>query len=188
MVSSALFIIIRTVLQLVYHRMYRMLSGIRSATQPLSLPMVTCTAVQQVISFSGEFPSSSKSNNSKILKFIISAVVFPYLLVFGIVSIYFINEQYYLYACITVISQWSLNDIEYFDSDNLEWLAKSTNWAKFTATASLGVVHKGHESDALSLMSQYLPKDSSGGWLASWNVCTSPCMTGIMISDWLVWL
>lgn len=46
--------------------------------------------------------------------------------------------------------------------DNLEWLAKSTNWAKFTATASLGVVHKGHESDALSLMSQYLPKDSSG--------------------------
>ena len=49
-----------------------------------------------------------------------------------------------------------------FLRDNLEWLAKSTNWAKFTATASLGVVHKGHESDALSLMAQYLPRDSAG--------------------------
>lgn len=26
--------------------------------------------------------------------------------------------------------------------DNLEWLARATNWAKFTATASLGVIHK----------------------------------------------
>jgi len=50
-----------------------------------------------------------------------------------------------------------------FLRDNLEWLAKSTNWAKFTATASLGVVHKGHESDALALMAQYLPRDSAGG-------------------------
>ncbi|XP_067949261.1 26S proteasome non-ATPase regulatory subunit 1-like [Watersipora subatra] len=50
-----------------------------------------------------------------------------------------------------------------FLRDNLEWLAKSTNWAKFTATASLGVVHKGHENDALSLMAQYLPRDSTGG-------------------------
>ena len=46
--------------------------------------------------------------------------------------------------------------------DNLEWLAKSTNWAKFTATASLGVVHKGHEKDVLKLMASYLPRDSIG--------------------------
>lgn len=26
--------------------------------------------------------------------------------------------------------------------ENLEWLARATNWAKFTATASLGVIHK----------------------------------------------
>merc|ERR1719219_1994479 len=36
-----------------------------------------------------------------------------------------------------------------FLKDNLEWLARSTNWAKFTATSSVGVIHKGHESDAL---------------------------------------
>ncbi|OXB62078.1 hypothetical protein ASZ78_010483 [Callipepla squamata] len=29
-----------------------------------------------------------------------------------------------------------------FLRDNLEWLARATNWAKFTATASLGVIHK----------------------------------------------
>ena len=48
-----------------------------------------------------------------------------------------------------------------FLRDNLDWLSRATNWAKFTATASLGVIHKGHEKEALSLMSSYLPKDSS---------------------------
>lgn len=46
--------------------------------------------------------------------------------------------------------------------DNLEWLARATNWAKFTAAASLGVIHKGHVKEALNLMSAYLPKDSTG--------------------------
>ncbi|XP_048588551.1 26S proteasome non-ATPase regulatory subunit 1 [Nematostella vectensis] len=50
-----------------------------------------------------------------------------------------------------------------FLRNNLEWLARATNWAKFTATASLGVIHKGHEQDALKLMSSYLPKDGTGG-------------------------
>uniref|UniRef100_A0A8C0TRT7 26S proteasome non-ATPase regulatory subunit 1 n=1 Tax=Canis lupus familiaris TaxID=9615 RepID=A0A8C0TRT7_CANLF len=49
-----------------------------------------------------------------------------------------------------------------FLRDNLEWLAR-TNWAKFTATASLGVIHKGHEKEALQLMATYLPKDTSPG-------------------------
>jgi hypothetical protein len=29
-----------------------------------------------------------------------------------------------------------------FLRDNLDWLSRATNWAKFTATASLGVIHK----------------------------------------------
>ncbi|CAF3856457.1 unnamed protein product [Rotaria magnacalcarata] len=49
-----------------------------------------------------------------------------------------------------------------FFRDNLEWLARATNWAKFTAAASLGVIHKGHIKEALNLMSAYLPKDSTG--------------------------
>lgn len=43
--------------------------------------------------------------------------------------------------------------------DNLEWLARATNWAKLTATASLGVIHRGHEQEALTLMQSYLPKE-----------------------------
>uniref|UniRef100_A0A3P8W745 26S proteasome non-ATPase regulatory subunit 1 n=1 Tax=Cynoglossus semilaevis TaxID=244447 RepID=A0A3P8W745_CYNSE len=49
------------------------------------------------------------------------------------------------------------------NKENLEWLARATNWAKFTATASLGVIHKGHEKEALQLMATYLPKDTSPG-------------------------
>lgn len=45
-----------------------------------------------------------------------------------------------------------------FLRDNLEWLGRAVNWAKFTATASLGVIHHGHEKDALHLLAPYLPK------------------------------
>ncbi|XP_055592826.1 26S proteasome non-ATPase regulatory subunit 1 [Uranotaenia lowii] len=47
-----------------------------------------------------------------------------------------------------------------FLRDNLEWLARATNWAKMTATASLGVIHRGHETESLALMQSYLPKES----------------------------
>jgi 26S proteasome regulatory subunit N2 len=45
---------------------------------------------------------------------------------------------------------------------NLEWLAKAVHWAKFTATASLGVIHKGHiNQESLSILSTYLPNPQS---------------------------
>ncbi len=47
-----------------------------------------------------------------------------------------------------------------FLRDNLDWLARATNWDKLSATASLGVIHRGHEKDSLALMQTYLPKDS----------------------------
>lgn len=45
-----------------------------------------------------------------------------------------------------------------FLRENLDWLGRAVNWAKFTATASLGVIHHGHEKDALHLLAPYLPK------------------------------
>ncbi|KAG3100482.1 26S proteasome non-ATPase regulatory subunit 1 A [Phytophthora idaei] len=56
-----------------------------------------------------------------------------------------------------------------FLRENLEWLGKATNWAKFTATASLGVVHKGHVRESMNLLAPYLPQ---GG------MTTSPCSEG----------
>lgn len=32
--------------------------------------------------------------------------------------------------------------VDTFLRSNLDWLAKATNWAKFSATASLGVIHR----------------------------------------------
>jgi len=51
-----------------------------------------------------------------------------------------------------------------FLRDNLDWMAKASNWAKFTATASVGVVHAGHVGDATMLLRAYLPQ---GGASAS---------------------
>lgn len=50
-----------------------------------------------------------------------------------------------------------------FLRDNLEWLTRAVNWAKFTATASIGVIHKGHVKHARGLMQAYLPSESSSG-------------------------
>lgn len=36
--------------------------------------------------------------------------------------------------------------VDSFLRDNLEWLSRATNWAKFGATAGLGVIHRGHLS------------------------------------------
>jgi len=46
-----------------------------------------------------------------------------------------------------------------FLRDNLEWLGKATNWAKFSTTAGLGVIHKGHLKQAKTVLDPYLPKD-----------------------------
>ncbi len=32
--------------------------------------------------------------------------------------------------------------VDQFLRDNLEWLSRATNWAKFSATAGLGVIHR----------------------------------------------
>ncbi|ELQ33180.1 hypothetical protein MCOR27_007317 [Pyricularia oryzae] len=48
-----------------------------------------------------------------------------------------------------------------FFRDNLEWLGKAVNWSKFTATAALGVIHRGNLTQSRKLLEPYLPK--SGG-------------------------
>ncbi len=47
--------------------------------------------------------------------------------------------------------------VDTFLRENLEWLARATHWAKFSATASLGVIHKGHLKESLRLLAPYLP-------------------------------
>lgn len=53
--------------------------------------------------------------------------------------------------------------VDVFLRDNLEWLARATNWAKFTATASIGMIHRGHHKESLKLLEPYLPKDGVAG-------------------------
>ncbi|KAI6191898.1 26S proteasome non-ATPase regulatory subunit 1 [Aphelenchoides bicaudatus] len=45
-----------------------------------------------------------------------------------------------------------------FLRDNLDWISKATNWNKFNAVATLGLIHRGHEANALKLLDPYLPK------------------------------
>lgn len=51
--------------------------------------------------------------------------------------------------------------IDNFLRDNLDWLARITAWAKFSATSCLGVIHGRHASAALNLLSPYLPSSAA---------------------------
>ncbi|KAF2285655.1 hypothetical protein GH714_006259 [Hevea brasiliensis] len=53
--------------------------------------------------------------------------------------------------------------VDTFLRENLDWLSRATNWAKFSATAGLGVIHRGHLQQGRSLMRPYLPQGGSGG-------------------------
>lgn len=46
-----------------------------------------------------------------------------------------------------------------FLRENLDWLAKASNWSKFTATAALGVINKGNLKEGISILRPYLPQD-----------------------------
>nr|KAJ0223780.1 hypothetical protein LSAT_V11C200065920 [Lactuca sativa] len=53
--------------------------------------------------------------------------------------------------------------VDTFLRENLDWLSRATNWAKFSATAGLGVIHGGHLQQGRSLMAPYLPQSGAGG-------------------------
>ena len=48
--------------------------------------------------------------------------------------------------------------IDSFFRENLEWLGKAVNWSKFTATAALGVIHRGNLGQGQKLLEPYLPR------------------------------
>jgi len=50
-----------------------------------------------------------------------------------------------------------------FLRQNLDWLQRATNWSKFSATAALGVIHKGQLSQSMGLLAPYLPQEGVSG-------------------------
>ncbi|KAK7753087.1 proteasome regulatory particle base subunit [Diatrype stigma] len=62
--------------------------------------------------------------------------------------------------CNAFMNQGTTNDK--FFRDNLDWLGKAVNWSKFTATAALGVIHRGNLSQSRKLLEPYLPRGAGG--------------------------
>ncbi|KUJ09571.1 26S proteasome regulatory complex, non-ATPase subcomplex, Rpn2/Psmd1 subunit [Mollisia scopiformis] len=63
--------------------------------------------------------------------------------------------------CNAFMNQGTTNDK--FFRDNLDWLGKAVNWSKFSATAALGVIHRGNLSQCRKLLEPYLPRRTSLG-------------------------
>lgn len=85
-----------------------------------------------------------------------------------------------------------------FLRDNLEWLRRATNWAKFSVIAGLGVVHKGHLKESMKVLAPYLPESgtssspySEGGSLYALGIIhanhgESMTSQGVTISEYLL--
>lgn len=52
-----------------------------------------------------------------------------------------------------IMNAATTNDV--FLRDNLNWVAKATNWGRFSATASLGMIHQGNKKEALNVLQPY---------------------------------
>ncbi|KAK1279681.1 hypothetical protein QJS04_geneDACA019742 [Acorus gramineus] len=53
--------------------------------------------------------------------------------------------------------------VDTFLRESLDWLNKATNWGKFSATAGLGVIYRGHLQQGRSLLEPYLPQTGAAG-------------------------
>ncbi|KAL3425549.1 proteasome/cyclosome [Phlyctema vagabunda] len=63
--------------------------------------------------------------------------------------------------CNAFMNQGTTNDK--FFRDNLDWLGKAVNWSKFSATAALGVIHRGNVTQSRKLLEPYLPRRTAVG-------------------------
>ena len=84
-----------------------------------------------------------------------------------------------------------------FLRENLEWLGLASNWSKFTATAALGVIHKGHFQEGMNILGPYLPQAngndsgipgaaySEGGALYALGLIHAGCGSGRQVEGYL---
>ena len=85
-----------------------------------------------------------------------------------------------------------------FLHENLEWLGKASNWSKFSATAALGVIHKGHFEEGMNILKPYLPAEgnapatnipgaqySEGGALYALGLVNAGCGSGRDVEGYL---
>lgn len=83
-----------------------------------------------------------------------------------------------------------------FLRENLEWLGLASNWAKFSTTAALGVIHKGHFEEGMTILGPYLPQAggesqiqgaaySEGGALYALGLINAGCGSGQPVENYL---
>ncbi|KAK2198375.1 bifunctional Kelch-type beta propeller/Calcineurin-like phosphoesterase domain [Babesia duncani] len=70
-----------------------------------------------------------------------------------------------------------------FLRNNLQWFAKANNWAKFSATASIGLIHKGFINQYKKVLSAYLPTDGGSTGSHAFSEGGSLYALGLMHSN-----
>ena len=71
------------------------------------------------------------------------------------------------------MNAYTTNDA--FLRDNLSWAAQATNWNRFNATATLGMIHMGNKKEALAVLNPYFTGHGIDGGNA--NAPPSPYST-----------
>ena len=58
-----------------------------------------------------------------------------------------------------IMNSYTTNDA--FLRDNLSWAALATNWNRFNATATLGMIHMGNKKEANAILQPYFSGSAS---------------------------
>jgi 26S proteasome regulatory subunit N2 len=72
-----------------------------------------------------------------------------------------------------IMNAYTTNDS--FIRDNLSWAAIATNWNRFNATATLGMIHMGNKKEAMAVLNPYFTGHGIDGGNA--NAPPSPYST-----------
>mmetsp|Transcript_25435 Transcript_25435/g.19178 ORF Transcript_25435/g.19178 Transcript_25435/m.19178 type:complete len:104 (-) Transcript_25435:1627-1938(-) len=60
-----------------------------------------------------------------------------------------------------MMNAYTTNDS--FLRDNISWAAQATNWNRFNATASLGIIHMGNKKEAMQILNPYFTGSGDQG-------------------------
>lgn len=59
------------------------------------------------------------------------------------------------------MNAYKTNDV--FLRDNLQWASQATNWNRFNATATLGMIHMGNKKEAMAVLNPYFTGQAMAG-------------------------
>eukprot|EP01029_Cantina_marsupialis_P030503 TRINITY_DN8291_c0_g1_i1.p1 TRINITY_DN8291_c0_g1~~TRINITY_DN8291_c0_g1_i1.p1 ORF type:complete len:985 (+),score=346.19 TRINITY_DN8291_c0_g1_i1:331-2955(+) len=72
------------------------------------------------------------------------------------------NSMMHNYGTLAHGFMFSGTTADQFIRDNLDWFKEATHWGQFSAVGSMGLIHKGHFAEAMTILGPFMPPQDGG--------------------------